>query len=78
MGVFAQGTVFDPEMRSIGDLDTIAITLKFPSGTLALLDLSRQSSYGYDMRVEVSGLWCDVCGCGCIGCLGYKQVGVTL
>ena len=61
VGVFAQGTVFDPEMRSIGDLDTIAITLKFPSGTLALLDLSRHSSYGYDMRVEVSGLWCDVC-----------------
>ena len=53
VGVFAQGTTFDPEIQSVGDVDTIIITLKFPSGTLAVLDLSRHSSYGYDQRVEV-------------------------
>ena len=53
-GVFATGTTFDPEIRAIGDMDTIAITLKFPSGVLATTDLSRHASYGYDMRVEVS------------------------
>ena len=54
VGVFAQGSVFDPEIASVGDVDTIAITLKFPSGVLAILDLSRHSSYGYDIRLEVT------------------------
>ena len=52
--VFAQGSVFDPEIAGVGDVDTIAITLKFPSGVLAILDLSRHSSYGYDIRLEVT------------------------
>ena len=53
VGVFAQGSVFDPEIASIGDVDTIVVTLKFPSGVLAVCDLSRHASYGYDMRLEV-------------------------
>ena len=53
VGVFAQGSVFDPEIAGVGDVDTIAIILKFPSGVLAMLDLSRHSSYGYDIRIEV-------------------------
>lgn len=52
-GVFAQGTVFSPEIQAIGDIDTAVITLKFPSGVLATSDLSRHASYGYDMRMEV-------------------------
>lgn len=52
-GVFAHGTTFDPELISMGELDTLAITLKFPSGVLALIDLSRHANYGYDMRIEV-------------------------
>ena len=61
VGVFAQGSAFDPDIASIGDVDTIVVTLRFPSGALAVSDLSRHSSYGYDMRLEVrSGcvLWC--------------------
>ena len=53
VGVFAQASTFDPEIASIGDVDTIAITLKFPSGVLALMDLNRHANYGYDMRLEV-------------------------
>jgi hypothetical protein len=34
-------------------VDTIAIILKFPSGVLGSIDLSRHSSYGYDQRLEV-------------------------
>lgn len=52
-GVFAQGSVFDPEIQAINDVDTAAITLKFPSGVLATSDISRHASYGYDMRLEV-------------------------
>ena len=53
VGVMAQGTTMDPEIAAIGDVDTISIILKFPSGVLANIDLSRHSSYGYDQRLEV-------------------------
>lgn len=42
-----------PEIADIGDYDTVVITLKFPSGTLGIIDISRLSSHGYDQRVEV-------------------------
>ena len=51
--VFAQGSAFDPEIEAIGDLDTAAIVLKFPSGALASIALSRHSQEGYDQRLEV-------------------------
>ena len=54
VGVMAQGVAFDPEIKAVGDVDTIAIILKFPSGVLATIDLSRHSSYGYDQRLEVN------------------------
>jgi len=31
------------------------VTLHFPSGTVGIIDLSRNSSYGYDQRLEVFG-----------------------
>ena len=39
----------------MNDVDTVAMTLKFPSGVLALIDLSRHATYGYDQRLEVFG-----------------------
>lgn len=57
VGVFAQGSAFDPEIAAIGDVDTITVTLKFPSGALAVSDLNRHSNYGYDMRLEVYTNW---------------------
>ena len=53
VSVFAQGSAFDPEIGAIGDVDTAAIVLKFPSGVLASIDISRHSQYGYDQRLEV-------------------------
>nr|CAD7404955.1 unnamed protein product [Timema cristinae] len=44
-----------PEIAAIKDHDTVAIVLKFPSGTTGMIDLSRNSCYGYDMRLEVFG-----------------------
>ena len=52
--VFAQGSAFHPEINAMGDVDTVAIILKFPSGVIATIDLSRHSQYGYDQRLEVS------------------------
>jgi predicted dehydrogenase len=42
-----------PEIAAIGDYDTVAVVLSFPSGTLGIIDLSRNSTYGYDQRLEV-------------------------
>ena len=53
VGVMAMGSTFDSEIEAIGDVDTIAIMIKFPSGVLGSIDLSRYSTYGYDQRLEV-------------------------
>ena len=52
--VIADGSAFNEGIKGIGDVDTIAIILKFPSGVLATIELCRHSSYGYDQRLEVS------------------------
>jgi myo-inositol 2-dehydrogenase / D-chiro-inositol 1-dehydrogenase len=44
-----------PEIKAIDDFDTVAVTMHFPSGTLGMIDLSRNSTYGYDQRVEAFG-----------------------
>ena len=38
------------------DVDTVAVVLKFPSKTLATIDVSRLASYGYDQQIEVHGV----------------------
>ena len=38
--VAAQGTALTPEIANIGDYDTVFITLKFPSGSLAVIEIS--------------------------------------
>ena len=52
--VMAYGEAVDPEIKAVGDVDTIVIVLKFPSGVLGMIDLSRHCPYGYDQRLEVS------------------------
>ncbi len=54
--VFAKGAVLiDPEIGKAGDIDTAVITLTYTDGTLAIIDNSREASYGYDQRIEVFG-----------------------
>jgi predicted dehydrogenase len=48
-----------PEIAAIGDHDTVAVVLSFPSGTLGMIDLSRNCTYGYDQRLEVGPLNCS-------------------
>jgi len=38
----------------MNDVDTVAAVMKFPSGTIAIIDTSRDAKYGYDQRIEVS------------------------
>ena len=54
VGVMAVGSAFHSGVEAIGDCDMVAVNLKFPSGVLGYIDLSRHSSFGYDQRLEVS------------------------
>jgi myo-inositol 2-dehydrogenase/D-chiro-inositol 1-dehydrogenase len=49
------GTLIDPTLKEINDVDTIALVLEFENGAFGLIDNSRQAVYGYDQRVEVFG-----------------------
>jgi inositol 2-dehydrogenase len=49
------GVLAYPEMKEIGDIDNAIVTLHFASGSLGVLDVSRNGVYGYDIRTEVLG-----------------------
>lgn len=54
--VFAYGAVrVDPEIGKAGDIDTAVISMKLSNGAIAVIDNSREASYGYDQRVEAFG-----------------------
>ena len=55
--VHAMGHAHSMAIGEVGDIDTIVITMKFPSGAISLIDLSRHSTYGYDQRIEVCYSW---------------------
>lgn len=49
------GTFAHPELASVGDIDNAVITLTFRGGGLGVVDLSRNSVYGYDVCTEILG-----------------------
>ncbi|MDA0278817.1 MAG: inositol 2-dehydrogenase [Bacteroidetes bacterium] len=54
--VYAKGAVLvDPKIGKAGDIDTAVVTLTYFDGTMAIIDNSREASYGYDQRIEVFG-----------------------
>eukprot|EP01121_Diplochlamys_sp_Union-15-3_P008827 TRINITY_DN2367_c0_g1_i2.p1 TRINITY_DN2367_c0_g1~~TRINITY_DN2367_c0_g1_i2.p1 ORF type:complete len:335 (-),score=50.00 TRINITY_DN2367_c0_g1_i2:68-1072(-) len=53
--VFTYASTFRTEIKELNDVDTAVILLKFASGILASIDLSRKAVYGYDQRIEVHG-----------------------
>lgn len=42
-------------LRAVGDIDNAVINLKFESGALGNVEVSRNAFYGYDIRTEVLG-----------------------
>lgn len=46
---------YDDRIVKLNDFDTAVIVLKFPSGNMAVTDLSRHSNAGYEQRMEVFG-----------------------
>ena len=53
--VTSVGHCYNAEIKEMGDLDTCAVMLKYPSGLIAMVDTSRDACYGYDQRIEVFG-----------------------
>ena len=49
------GVMIDPEIGSLGDVDTAVVMLKFENGAIATIENSRKTVYGYDQRLEVFG-----------------------
>ncbi len=55
LSVYTTAHSFIKEIGEMNDVDTLAIVLKFPSGGIGLVDISRYASFGYDQRFEVFG-----------------------
>ena len=51
--VYATGHTSHPLWKEVEDVDTSAVVLTYPSGAIAMIDVSRNASVGYDQRVEV-------------------------
>jgi predicted dehydrogenase len=49
------GTLAYPEMKTIDDIDNAVVSLRFQSGALGTVDMSRNGVYGYDIRTEILG-----------------------
>jgi len=53
---YAEGeALVDPAIGAVGDVDNAVVSLRFKSGSLGSLFVSRTCRYGYDLRVEVVG-----------------------
>ncbi|RLQ21738.1 inositol 2-dehydrogenase [Seongchinamella sediminis] len=56
LSLFASAScLVDPEIASLGDVDTALVSLKTASGKLCQISNSRRAVYGYDQRIEVHG-----------------------
>ena len=53
--VFCLAHAFHPHIGAMNDVDTVGVVMKFPSGAIGQIDLSRHAVYGYDHRIEVFG-----------------------
>ncbi|ELT88951.1 hypothetical protein CAPTEDRAFT_135479 [Capitella teleta] len=53
--IYATGHATNPLYSRCGDVDSCSITLKFPSGVLGLIEVSREAPVGYFQYLEVLG-----------------------
>lgn len=53
--VYAVGVTHDANIKALGDIDSIDISLTFPNEVLGAVDCTRIAVYGYDQRLEALG-----------------------
>jgi myo-inositol 2-dehydrogenase/D-chiro-inositol 1-dehydrogenase len=51
----AGGALVDPEIATVGDIDSAMTTMVTQSGRLVQINNSRFNAFGYDQRIEVYG-----------------------
>lgn len=49
------GTLAFPQLNTVGDIDNAVVNLRFESGSLGNVEVSRNALYGYDIRTEILG-----------------------
>jgi scyllo-inositol 2-dehydrogenase (NAD+) len=49
------GVLVYPELGEVGDIDNAIVTLRFTTGKLGVVDLTRNGVYGYDINTEILG-----------------------
>jgi myo-inositol 2-dehydrogenase/D-chiro-inositol 1-dehydrogenase len=49
------GTLIEPGYADAGDVDTAVAMLRFANGALGVLEGSRRTTWGYDIRTEIAG-----------------------
>jgi myo-inositol 2-dehydrogenase/D-chiro-inositol 1-dehydrogenase len=49
------GVLIEPGYADAGDVDTAVAMLRFANGALGVLEASRRTTWGYDIRTEVAG-----------------------
>mmetsp|Transcript_16838 Transcript_16838/g.30539 ORF Transcript_16838/g.30539 Transcript_16838/m.30539 type:complete len:184 (-) Transcript_16838:26-577(-) len=59
--VYARGASMEPVLKAADIMDTATVVLGFPSGLNVSMELSRNSSYGYDQRIELFGSNGNMC-----------------
>ncbi|NXE06594.1 T73AS protein, partial [Lophotis ruficrista] len=53
--IFSLGHAFCADMACLEDADTVAVSMKFPSGAIVTLDVSQHCTKSCDQRLEVHG-----------------------
>lgn len=54
--IYVKGAnLVDPQIGELGDIDTALLTLKLANGAIAIINVCRETNYGYDQQVEVLG-----------------------
>ncbi|KAM9217793.1 myo-inositol 2-dehydrogenase-like [Leptosomus discolor] len=53
--IFSLGHAFCADMACLKDADTVAVSMKFPSGAIVTLDISQHCTKSCDQRLEVHG-----------------------
>ena len=51
--IYVTGHIHDKRLQACGQPDSLAAVITYPDGVLVTMDIFRESSYGYDIRLEV-------------------------
>ena len=54
--IYVRGAnLVDPKIGEFGDIDTALLTLKLSGGAIGIINVCRETNYGYDQQLEVFG-----------------------